>query len=42
MALFGLINTKKKRGLAAADEETRRRVASLGGHSSHGKKIGIK
>ncbi len=27
---------KKKRGLAAADEKTRKRVARLGGKASHG------
>lgn len=29
-------NNKGKRGLAAADEKTRKRVASMGGKSSHG------
>ncbi len=29
-------NRNKKRGLASADEETRRRVASEGGKASHG------
>lgn len=29
-------NNKSKRGLAAASKETRQRVASMGGRSSHG------
>ena len=36
MAIFGL--GKKKRGLAAADKETRERVARMGGESSKGRK----
>lgn len=34
MAFWGI--GKSKRGLASADEETRRRVARKGGRASHG------